>query len=269
MKKRKYVIWNGTKDELISKLRDDLVRIGKTDHMSYNLYRSEGMPYHSTVKKILEVDTWEDVLLILGLKPVRRFWTREKLISEFSRIVKECGRRPTVKELMIDYGISHPLIRYYFGSYKNLCDLVGVDYDYHTTVKESDEELLKMYIDFSERLGKPAGIKELNESKDIYGFEVFRSRFGSITELKLRAGYGAVVDMRRVTKEECLKYMIDVYMKYGRLSLSKLEKSRLLPFSVKTLLRRFGTNKISEVWGIVEKEVYKRYGMSDSQFLSG
>lgn len=59
-------------EDFIDRLRGDLLRIGSYDSKSYNRYRSDGMPHHTTVKRLLGVSTWKEVLNMLGMKARRR-----------------------------------------------------------------------------------------------------------------------------------------------------------------------------------------------------
>ena len=58
-------------------------------------------------------------------------------------------------------------------------------------VKETNEELLQMYIDFSNEVnpGVGATAKQLDKSDKIYRSEVFSLRFGSINDLRKEAGF--------------------------------------------------------------------------------
>lgn len=125
-------------------------------------------------------------------------------------------------------------------------------------VTESNEELLKMYKEFSERIGaiNGASMKQLKTHGFKYSEIVLLRRFGSWKNVKELCGYtfnqGAVYSREKVTK-----LLMIAREKYGRrLSQNEINKDPNLPV-LETVLKVFKTTKISEVWDELEREVEK------------
>lgn len=126
------------------------------------------------------------------------------------------------------------------------------------SVKESNEELLRMYKEFSEKIGAHNGASMLQLKK--YGFKysetVLLRRFGSWKNVKELCGYtfnlGTIY-----SKDEIVKLLMDAREKYGRrLSQKEINKDPDLPV-LETVLKFFKTTKISSIWDELERGIEK------------
>ena len=125
-------------------------------------------------------------------------------------------------------------------------------------VTESNEELLNMYKEFSERIGaiNGASMKQLKTYGFKYSETVLLRRFGSWKNVKELCDYtfnqGPMYSREKVTK-----LLMMAREKYGRrLSQNEINKDPDLPV-LETVLKVFKTTKISEVWDELEREVEK------------
>ena len=144
-------------------------------------------------------------------------------------------------------------VRTYFGSFQHFYHYLGWEFEPKVFYGDvANDELLTAYDGLCKTIGKIATAKDINAFGE-YPFELYRSRFGSINELRRLTGYKNYVDPRIISKEVCMKEMLLIYAKHGRISYSMLEKT--LPFHLRTLLRKFGTTSIKDVW----KEVIDEY----------
>lgn len=120
-----------------------------------------------------------------------------------------------------------------------------------------------MYIKFSKKLGRLANSKDLDNSEDIYNSDVFIIRFASMYNLKKEANkvLKLNIDLRnreKYTKEEILNMLIKEYKNYNRrLTNVEVNNNKNLP-SASTILRKFTTTKMGEVWANVEEYINKK-----------
>ncbi|AEB77624.1 hypothetical protein ADU80_04995 [Clostridium botulinum] len=120
-------------------------------------------------------------------------------------------------------------------------------------VKETDDELLQMYINFSNKIGKPASSVDLNNSKDIYNADVFGIRFGSMEDLKKLVGFPVFQSTKKYTKEKLKQILLQEYKKLGRkLTYKEINENKEIP-TITTFCRYFRTTKMSKVWEEVLK----------------
>lgn len=122
------------------------------------------------------------------------------------------------------------------------------------SVIETNEELLNLYKEFSEKIGAYNGASMVQLKK--YGFKysetVLLRRFGSWKNVKELCGYTFNLGTM-YSKEEIVKLLMDARKEYGRrLSQKEINKDANLP-ALETILKFFKTTKISEVWDELEK----------------
>lgn len=126
------------------------------------------------------------------------------------------------------------------------------------SVKESNEELLEMYKEFSEKIGahNGASMSQLKRYGFKYSETVLLRRFGSWKNVKELCGYSFNLGTM-YSKDEIITLLMDARKKYGRrLSQKEINKDQTLPV-LETILKFFKTTKISEVWDELEKGMEK------------
>lgn len=239
------------KNELIEELKKEFERLGTTNLMVYDKNRKDHLPSSHIVRKQLGGLTWEEVVILCGFQPVTFQWSKEKILS----LVKKENKKLTYKEIK-NLGISASVIKNHFKTFKDFYEALGWKYEERPVYEDvTNDELLKGYEELSKSLGKPATLRDLSELSE-YPSELYRSRFGTVSNVRKMLGYDYKVDPRTITKEMCMREMLLIYENYGRVKYSDLEK--MLPFHSRTMLRKFGTTSIKQVWKEVTKEYEKR-----------
>lgn len=199
--------------------------------------------------------SWYRVLIDIGVdeNKIRNLQrTKEEWIAKIQNLAKDLNRTPSVTDCENNGIIANILIDK-FGSFNKAIKLAGLDPN-HTPIKvtETDDELLLMYIEFSNKLKKPTTAEELNKSGDIYNAGVFIIRFGGMSELKRRAGYIEKTWVGKYSKKELIEILINLYSKNGRrLTQKEMRHEPNIPAAA-TFMKYFETTKMNEIWAEIE-----------------
>lgn len=237
--------------ELINELKKEFERLGSLQLINYDKNRQDYLPSSHIVRKKLGDISWNEVLILCGYESQYNEWSKDKIIQ----VAKSKNKQLKFYELL-ELGLTRGTITQYFGNFENLYKTLEWEYEekkFYENVK--NEDLLKEYDNLCKDTGKVATSRDIQELS-IYPFELFRTRFGTLNEVRKLTGYKHKTDPRTITKEQCMNEMLNLYEKRGRLSYSELKKS--LTFSIRTLLRKFGTTSILDVWREVIEESEKR-----------
>lgn len=125
-------------------------------------------------------------------------------------------------------------------------------------VTESNEELLTMYKEFSQRIGavNGASMKQLKTHGFKYSETVLLRRFGNWKTVKERCGYSFRLGSK-YTLEEIEKTLLEERNKIGRrLSQNEISNNPSLP-ALETIFKFFKTNSISKIWDDLERGMEK------------
>lgn len=245
-----------TEEELFEIFKEEYTKNNPKDKLDYDKKRVWGTPsLNHTIKKTgLE---WNDLLKKIGVPSGNLTvysYTDEELISKLQDIAADLSHTPSIPELE-EMGYPYTAAKDHFGSYNNTLAAAGLELNQKTpdVVRESDEELLKMYKDFSRKLGKPATTNDLNRSNEIYNADVFMVRFGNMYNLKIAAGYEAKYRVPKYSMERIRRMLAVEHKKAGhRLTNNEIRKNSNLP-ALSTILRYFRTTSIAQVWEEVER----------------
>lgn len=241
-------------EELLQELKSELERINTNKSRVFDKERKKGFPSESYFRKRFNL-TWIEILEKIDIVPNVKRLTKKEFIEWYLRTVENKGYVPTRYELNREYPFFIFHLKKYFKNYENMCRELNIEQPAKIPdiVTETDEELLEMYMMFSENLGHPATSKELDESDEIYNSDVFAIRFGSLMELRELCGYSDFKRQRKqYTKDEIKHKLIRYYKeKGGRLTNKELSER----ISISTVLRYFKTTKTSEVWKEIEMEI--------------
>src|SRR5699024_1262518 len=148
----------------------------------YNKNRSNKAPSRSYLEKRLGM-TWTQILKSLGFKPnVKRFADGE-LLQQLKELASKLGRTPTTMEAR-SAGLNISLYDTRFGGFNKALELIGLNKNFEkTNVTHTDKELLEMYKDLCNCLGRVATSKDIAKYLD-YISSVFGTRFGVINALR-------------------------------------------------------------------------------------
>lgn len=238
------------KDVLLSAIKAEFERLGTTRYAVFNKNKSSHLPCAVTIRKRLGMN-WNEIVMACGYDVTYHRWNKDKIAKLINDVYAKY--QDVTMSLIEKHGLKDTVLLDYFISLKDACDYAGVEYKRQKRIEtpETNEELLQMYIKFSNKLGRAARVRDLDNSPTIYNFEVFRSRFGSLEELQKQAGYQPKKHHKSISKEYCLNVMLNIYKEYGKIPYDKLKE--MLPFAIRTLLRKFSTTKIDDVWNEVIK----------------
>lgn len=118
-------------------------------------------------------------------------------------------------------------------------------------VTEDKEQLMKLYIEFSEKYGYVNGApsRVLVQSDEIYNSDIFCTRFGSMNELRKACGYKEVIRVRKkYSMDEIKSALLKEYKILGKIPTNEeINSSGNLP-ALTTILRYFKTTSIEKVW---------------------
>ncbi|MEK4835943.1 homing endonuclease associated repeat-containing protein [Bacillus sp. FSL L8-0152] len=202
---------------------------------------------------------WSDLLLLSNC-PKSRInkykFSREELITIIGDLAIKLNKTPSLLDLSKE-GITDQQIYAIFTSYEEALKEADVNIVFSKIdeVKETKEELLQMYINFCEKIGKVASAKDLDRSDDIYNANVFSIRFNGLNNLRKQANLPTCVRKQpKYSKNELNKILISLYKEKGR----RLKNKELLEYKLytTTIMRYFETTSMNYVWGQIEKNMF-------------
>lgn len=245
--------------ELLSIFKEEILRLETNMRVYYDKNRKDQTPSFAQMQKRFN-KTWTELLESLNIETIKQIKTKEECIQILKDLNKKLGRAPSISETEAA-GFKREIFKSNFGNFNNAVRAAGLDP--RTTpsiVTETDDELLNMYIEFSEDIGKDeygATSLDLNGSDDVYNVDVFMIRFGNMEELRKQAGFKTKPYKRKYTKENITTLLLDEYKKVNRrltnTELKNISKEREGFPSISTICRHFKTTKMSEVWNEIEK----------------
>jgi hypothetical protein len=236
--------------ELLLLLHKDFNRVNAESVAAYFKKRNKKIPSLNYLKKHFKCTEFE-LFKLAGIELGRKWHTDKELLSILKKAYKETGHTPAITEIR-KYGPSATIYKEHFGSWGRAIKSAGLSARTKAEVKETNAELLKLYRKFSVEIGKAvqgASSTDLDSEADIYNSDVFTSRFGSMKELRIKAGFNPGQSYgKKYSKEEITRLLITVYKRKGRIpSNSELKKIISTP-SLSTIQRYFKTTKMSDVW---------------------
>ena len=224
------------------------------------IYRNDvkeikGIPSYQYIYKLW---SWKELSQILGLKRKVHRYTKKEIVEKYKEVKKELNYwhgKFSYAEFNEKTGIGSDTIVKYFGSIKNfLNEIKEKEMQEFVRVTHSKEELLKMYKEYSIKIGKGdigASQHEIDEGF-IYKTNVLVRRFGSLNNLRELLGLEIIYPSnKKYTKEELKEKLLEKYSEYGRRltqsEIKRLGKEEGFPGG-STFLSYFQTTKMSEVW---------------------
>lgn len=249
--------WDITDDDLISMVRPLFDKIGSTKKNDYEANRGEDLPSCSYLN--IRFKGWNNFLIRAGFTKdeVNLYRTsKEEYIRQIRDYVDTHGGVPTIDEWK---AAGHSAqIREIFPTFNDA--IIAAGYEPNTIrtpiVTESDEELIQMYVDFSSKLGYPATYNDLLRSSDIYSPNVFALRFGTLNNLRKRAGLDTSRRGSKYDTEELKEMLVDFNKKYGKPTvriMRELFKKEGMP-DVGTFLRHFQVTSTNKLWDKISRE---------------
>ncbi|MDY4544818.1 MAG: hypothetical protein SPE00_05855 [Bacilli bacterium] len=240
--------------ELLDLIKSEFYRIKPKGCIEFFKKRDKRIPCYPKLQNRFNGLTYNQILIKAGVESEKLNCIRmskEKLINKLAQIAEELGHIPNTNE-MKDYKILPEVLKKKFGSAENALKKLDKNYSLRklAEVKESNEELLQKYIEFSLKLGHPASTDELDRSNEIYNASVFVIRFGGMMELKKAAGFDFVEpNNRKWNKGEIERLLLKIRHEKGeRLVIRDMAGV----INTATVLKFYKTTKISEVFDEIE-----------------
>lgn len=247
--------------DLLEKFREEYTRLNYCSRTEFESNRNKSFPSLEYLEKRYKCK-WNDLLRLAGIEEKDLHavdLTKEEYIKLLKDTVKELKHIPSIPEFESLTGRSATaMIRRFNLKYNEIIKLADLQTDREKSeVKETDEELLQMYINYCKKIGKMASEVDLNNSSNIYGAGVFTQRFGGMRELKKLAGYEETHGQyNKFSKQKIIDLLIEKYKQYGRtLTYREIKEDTDLP-GVTTICRRFKVTKMEKVW----QEIIKLIG---------
>lgn len=243
--------------ELLEMLKSEYHRI-KPKNQTELFEKSKILPSHTYLRKRFNM-TINELLIKIGipvekLNGIRR--PPNELLEKLKEVADELGHVPTAKEFNAK-GYSSEALKNHFGSYSKALEAAGLEVK---NKKFTKSELIKLYKNLSNQLGRPANSEDLNKLNDFPSASTFAVRFGGIKELKKSLGFKSSNrgGQPKYTKEDIMDMLIkEVEKKQRQLTTNELRNNKNLPCYT-TILKYFNTTKISDVWKEVHNEMLRR-----------
>ena len=254
--KKEYVEYDKTK--LLEILREK-VKTGEFIHRN-DVEDIKGIPSYEYIKKLW---SWKELSQILGLKRKVHKYTKKEIIEKYKEVKNELSYwrgKFSYAEFNEITGIGNDTIVKYFGSIRNFInEIKEKEMQELKKVTHTKEEILKMYKEYSIKIGKGDTGASQNEIDEgfIYKSSVLGKRFGGLNALRELLGMEIKYPSnKKYTKEELTEKLLEKYNEYGRIlsqsEIKKLGKEEGFPGG-STFLSYFQTTKMSEVWAEVLK----------------
>ena len=220
--------------------------------------------------------SWNEIYFEAYKKPAKKEATKEEIIEKYHEIKKILNRDPEKdyvrREEIVKHGVKPNELNKYFKKYKDLV-LEAESENEYIVLKFKDytkEELIKLYIDFSDYLGRDNGASEIDFRNHYKEFniptkEYFSKKFGTFGKLRIESGFSEFIEVsksgyKKYSKNQIIYLLYKKHKKYKReLTPKELSEEKGLP-SLSTIHRRI-SHKQSEMWKIVfeTKEPGKAY----------
>lgn len=230
---------------------------------SSTFLKNKDLPNRKTICKYLEVkNNWNEIAKAIGrdecIKVIE--FSKEEIKEAYLSLFSKEKKYISLKKFERKTGITFHYIRYYFKSWNNFLDEIGLEKVKNPFLKNeyTDEEIIMIYKEISEECGKLNGAtyKEINESKKITK-NLVASRFGNIQNLREVAGYDVSISKNIIFhKDKVEKVILKILKKKKKNSLTpseyeELRKDYNLP-SVTTLKRMYRVTEFKKIWKILQ-----------------
>ena len=192
-----------------------------------------------------------------------RFLTKEDVIKKYEDVKQKLNKDIVGVNDLKKFNISTKSFTKFWGSYANFIEEyeqvdVQVKHFYYT-----EEELIKMYIDFSNYLNKEEGASDADFEKYAAEYGIpshghYRKKFTTASNLKIKAGYEPIrSNYPQFTREQIIELMYKAYKKHKRkLNRVEIKKEKALPSYV-TIGRYLNETSVKKIWEIVLSEKEK------------
>lgn len=209
-------------EDLLLKINEKLKGANRYTQIYY-IENHDDLPSYEYLRT--RFGSWNSILKKLNIPLNINKYTDDELIKYFYDVRNKINRVPSVLEFQKYSGISFDYYRSRFGSWRKFLDSIKEKYvtKNRAIVLENNDELLKMYIDFSLKNsfinGAPSSA--LNNSDDIYSSDVYTLRFKSINNLRSLCGFKETGNNCKYSIEYFKLKIKKIYLLKGRIPTNK------------------------------------------------
>ena len=222
----------------------------KTGELNYegDIDAIKGVPSAHYVRKLW---SWRELSKKLGLKRTVKEYTDEEIYEAYEKVKKKY-KVVSLPIMQKETGIGYGVFKNHYGGWNNFLIMLNESIHEHVEITQTDEELIKMYRDFSIKIGKEkygAEKKDIDEKGFIYSSASLAFRFTGMTNLRRLAGFEIKWARPCVYSKELLKEILHIeYMKRSKkMLIREIEKNPELP-SIGTFFKHFQTSSMNKIW---------------------
>ncbi len=248
--------------ELLNLIKSEYERIKPKNFFEFFEKRDRRIPCHPKLRKRFN-KTYNGILLLAGVKESEikfiRSETRgqEYYLKGLKQLAEELGKSPTIEEYR-DYGYSPEMLKKHYKFYNDALKEAGLETNYKHIAKDlSKEDIIDIYIEISNKVGRPATIREIRENYSEFNPQIFLKYFTSINTLRREAGLEESNRGKLLyTKHKIKNILIEAHKEYGRrLTPKDIRKNKDLP-SYGTIIKYFKAKSLNDVWEEVELDMW-------------
>lgn len=231
-------------------LKYELTCIGSTKQEDYDLLKRKGQVYSTQICRRLR-KPWNEIIIQLGFNPRKPLFQVDKilelLVVEFKRLNSYEREKYRIYRDVRYFPHPRVLTNSLNMSWLEIIERCGCPKINPEFADVSDEELISEFRLISKKI-KNAVTEEDIKKYSGFSIEIYYKHFGSIEGIKKACGFKKDTEPRGaiISKQDCENELRNIYNEYGRLSYEMLNKK--CKFSVTTILRRFQTTNLSDVW---------------------
>lgn len=225
----------------------------KTDNKTRIYYNRHKKDLPSSSYLVSRFESWDNVLRMSGQEIDRNELKKEDVVLAFLKAKSFYGRVPSTSEFEEFTGISCRILYKFTGPYNTFLQEMNETpiNNSPSKIEETDDELKKLYIDFSFKHGFENGAPchILDSSPEIYNSDVFIIRFTSMFNLRRACGFvNNKSTKEQYSKKEIRDFIKLTYQRFGRIPSVKELKSIPDSPSISSLLRYTQSKGILEAF---------------------
>lgn len=229
-----------TKDELVEWLRRLGAKVGHTPTKE-DIDADPDMPGYKRYVHSFGSLTAALILAGFEIRPVCKRYTDKELIELYLICAERVGHTPSDKDLKKFPDMPTP--RTYckrFGSLAKTAELAGLEKPIKAN-RPSDEEMLSLWREFTEELGRNPTAKEVDENPNLPSAACYRNRFKNFHNIGKLLKSQQPLGRTRYTREEAINLLIQLSKELGHTPTHhEIDASSITP-STQVYRKQFGS----------------------------
>lgn len=229
-------------EDMFEKLRNLAKKLGHTPS-SLEVNADPDMPNATTYLKRFGSYTNAVILAGLELKPGRKGYTDKELLDKIRICAERVGHTPTCKDFERFPDLPAASIYFKrFGSFRKALELAGFGKT-QVAVDMSDEEMLNLYREFAEELGRRPTHDDVDKNPKLPSSGTYYHRFGGLRRVAeiLKLEYPPQIFKKKYSDEELIEKFVNLGQRLGHTpSMREVTADPDMP-GVATYIDRFGS----------------------------